>query len=71
MKHKRCYYCNKEFGMNEVSFKIRRAFNPPYTPHRFAQIGSCCEGCESIGRKTTIDYWRDMQNEPTTNRVTL
>lgn len=37
-------------------FIIRAATKPKHSPHRWQNVGHCCDACEAAGKKTTYEY---------------
>ena len=52
-----CMYCGA-YVINAEMFVVREASKPKGAPHRWRQIGFCCEDCEQAGYPTDIEFKR-------------
>jgi hypothetical protein len=52
---KTCTYCDAPNGQYET-YLIRKAEKPKGHPHRWKNIGYCCEDCYKKGKSIEIEY---------------
>lgn len=48
-----CLYCG---DTGSEMLVIRVATKTKHSPHRWQNVGHCCDACEAAGKKTTYEY---------------
>jgi|GEM_PF-3760500 len=50
-----CTYCQRR-SINDPMYLVRQAVKPKGAPHRWLDVGHCCDDCEADGHPTELEY---------------